>query len=64
MPELKKLLEIRKALLALKGPLGNVPEFRQSVQKILDDEQLRQKLLAELGIEEGKSAAASAQKDH
>ena len=50
VPELRKLLELRKALLALKGPLGNVPAFRKSVQNILDDEDLRKKLLDELGV--------------
>lgn len=50
VPELRKLMELRRALLALKGPLGNVPAFRKSVQGILDDEDLRRKLLDELGI--------------
>ena len=50
IPELRKLMELRRALLALKGPLGNVPAFRKSVQGILDDEDLRRKLLDELGI--------------
>ena len=50
VPELRKLMELRSALLALKGPLGNVPAFRKSVQSILDDEDLRRKLLDELGI--------------
>ena len=63
MPELKKLLDLRKALLALKGPLGNVPEFRKSVQKILDDEQLRRKLLVELGIDDQKPADGRTQEN-
>ena len=50
MPELRQLLELRNALLALKGPLGNVPAFRKAVQNILDDEDLRKKLLDELEI--------------
>ena len=54
VPELRKLLELRKALLALKGPLGNVPAFRKAVQNILDDEDLRNKLLNELGIDPDK----------
>ena len=61
VPELRKLMELRSALLALKGPLGNVPAFRKSVQSILDDEDLRRKLLDELGIgadEEHDSDAA------
>jgi len=29
IPELKKLMELRDALVALKGPLGNAPAFRR-----------------------------------
>jgi type VI secretion system protein ImpB len=48
VPELRKLLELREALVSLKGPLGNVPSFRKAIQGVLDDEGVRQKLLAEL----------------
>ena len=61
VPELRKLLELRSALLALKGPLGNVPAFRKSVQSILDDEDLRRKLLEELGIGADEQSAADAE---
>jgi type VI secretion system protein ImpB len=50
VPELKKLLELRKALTALKSPLGNVPAFRKKLQSLLGDEGNRAKLMAELGI--------------
>ena len=50
VPELKKLLELRKALTALKSPLGNVPAFRKKLQTLLGDEANRAKLIAELGI--------------
>jgi type VI secretion system protein ImpB len=50
VPELKKLLELRKALTALKSPLGNVPAFRKKLQNLLGDEGNRAKLMAELGI--------------
>lgn len=50
VPELKSLLELRKSLLALKGPLGNVPAFRKSIQSILSDDTSREKLIRELGL--------------
>jgi type VI secretion system protein ImpB len=50
VPELKKLLELRTALHALKGPLGNVPAFRKKIDALLKDSSQRQKLLAELGL--------------
>jgi len=53
-PELKKLLELRKALGALKGPLSNVPEFRKKIQELVKDEETRDKLLKELGVDENK----------
>ncbi len=48
VPELAKLLELREALIALKGPLGNVPAFRKAIQNVLEDQGSREKLLAEL----------------
>lgn len=50
IPELKKLVEIRKALKALKGPLGNVPDFRKKLQELVSDEGTRQQLMKELQI--------------
>lgn len=50
VPELAKLLELRSALKALKGPLGNVPEFRNKLQSLVQDPDTRAKLLAELGL--------------
>ncbi|WP_299483461.1 type VI secretion system contractile sheath small subunit [uncultured Roseibium sp.] len=47
-PELNSLLELREALVALKGPLGNVPAFRKAIQGVLGDEAAREKLLSEL----------------
>ena len=51
VPELKKLMELRDALKALKGPLGNIPEFRKKIQDIVKDEEVKARLLEELGIE-------------
>lgn len=50
VPELNKLLELREALVALKGPLGNVPAFRKQLQHLLKDEQARQQLAQELDL--------------
>jgi type VI secretion system protein ImpB len=50
VPELRKLLELRSALSALKGPLGNIPAFRKKIQGLLGDNEARQKLMGELGI--------------
>ena len=52
VPELKQLLDLREALTALKGPLGNVPAFRKKIQDLIQDEGTRARLLGELGIED------------
>ncbi|EMG38277.1 type VI secretion protein, VC_A0107 family [Desulfocurvibacter africanus PCS] len=51
VPELAKLVQLRDALLALKGPLGNVPEFRKKIQELVSDPGARERLLKELGLE-------------
>lgn len=50
VPELKKLLELREALVALKGPMGNIPAFRAQLQALLANEETREQLIQELGI--------------
>jgi type VI secretion system protein ImpB len=50
-PELNKLLELREALQALKGPMSNRPEFRKKIQEIVKDETAREKLLKELNLD-------------
>lgn len=51
IPEMRKLFELRETLKALKGPLGNVPEFRKKIQNLIKDEGARDRLFKELGIE-------------
>ncbi len=54
VPQLASMLELRDALTALKGPLGNLPEFRKKVQSLVSDPATREKLLKELGGGEEK----------
>lgn len=50
VPELKQLVALRDALKALKGPLGNLPEFRKQLQQLIQSDEARAQLLAELGV--------------
>lgn len=54
--ELRQLIALREALKALKGPLGNLPDFRKKLQQLVQDDEAREQLLKELGAapEEGK----------
>ncbi|MSP26739.1 MAG: type VI secretion system contractile sheath small subunit [Myxococcales bacterium] len=54
VPELKKLLDLRAALTALKGPLGNEKAFRNKIQGILNDPSARNRIINELGITKDK----------
>ncbi len=49
VPEIKKNVDLRQALLAVKGPLGNMPALRKSIQKIMDNDKERANLIKELG---------------
>ncbi len=51
VPELRALMDLREALVALKGPLGNVPAFRKMIEETLKDDNLKAELFRELGIE-------------
>lgn len=51
VPELNKLLQLREALMALKGPMGNIPDFRKAVLAALKDEKTKAKLLLEIKAE-------------
>lgn len=48
VPALRDLLELRNALNALKGPLGNLPAFRKKLQALLARAEDRKRLIEEL----------------
>lgn len=48
---LRKLMELREALKAVKSPIANTPAFRKQVQALIDDADTRDKLLKELGLD-------------
>ena len=45
VPELKKLLETREALTALKAPLANKRAFQKKIAELVQDEETRKKLM-------------------
>ncbi|MDF1880602.1 type VI secretion system contractile sheath small subunit [Sulfurimonas sp. MAG313] len=50
VPELKALMELRESLIALKGPLGNVPAFKKAIESAVNDKEDRDKLLSEMNL--------------
>lgn len=56
VPELKRLLELREALTALKGPLSSRRTFRKMLETLLSDESARDKLMKELGLGAGEGS--------
>ena len=50
--ELRQLAELRSAIASLKGPLANIPEFRQRIKELVDNKEKRDLLLQELGLQE------------
>jgi len=52
VPELQQLIALRDSLKALKGPMGNLPEFRKQLQALMNDDGARERLLAELGVKD------------
>ncbi|WP_426142418.1 type VI secretion system contractile sheath small subunit [Pseudomonas sp. DWP3-1-2] len=51
VPEMQKLMELRDALMALKGPLGNAPAFRKAIESVLEDDDSRSRVLSEIGLD-------------
>lgn len=65
VPELKSLLELRDALATLRSPLGNKGNFRKRINSILSDDDARQQMLKELGLDDeaGSGEATPAKED-
>ena len=55
VPELRKLLELRAALTALKGPLSSRRGFRKKLEALLDDDAARDQLMKEVGLDGSKT---------
>ncbi len=55
IPALGALMELRDALRALKGPLGNLPQFRRHLAETVKDEAARKALLTELKLSDKDS---------
>jgi type VI secretion system protein ImpB len=51
VPQMQKLMELRDALMALKGPLGNAPAFRKAIEDVLENPESRNRVLDELGLQ-------------
>ena len=51
VPEMRRLLELRSALNALKGPLAAVPEFRKRLSVMLHSREGRARLARVVGVE-------------
>jgi len=50
IPEMKVLMELRQSLMALKGPLGNVPAFRKAIESAISNKEERDALMSELNL--------------
>lgn len=50
IPEMNSLLKLREALISLKGPLGNIPAFRNALEEVLHDESQRRQIMRELQL--------------
>lgn len=59
-PALGQLMELRDALRALRGPLGNVSEFRRSLEKAVHDDATRAALMKELNVAADAKGATTA----
>ncbi|SFL95301.1 type VI secretion system protein ImpB [Desulfomicrobium norvegicum] len=54
IPEMRKLLQLRDALVSLKGPMGNIPAFRKAIEEVLADDRQREMIMKELGMNDAE----------
>lgn len=54
VPEMRKLLQLRDALVSLKGPMGNIPAFRKAIEEVLADDRQREMIMKELGMNDAE----------
>lgn len=47
-PQMAQLMALRQALTALKGPMGNIPAFRNRLRELLEDQKTRAQLMQEV----------------
>ena len=62
VPELAAVVEIREALVALRGPLGNVKAFSKKLRDVLGDDAARERLMRELDMA-GSGAPSAPESD-
>ncbi|SQH33581.1 type VI secretion system contractile sheath small subunit [Pseudomonas mucidolens] len=53
VPSLNRLMELRDALVALKGPLANDPQLRENVQKLLINAENHERVLGKVSVPAG-----------
>jgi type VI secretion system protein ImpB len=63
IPEMRKLLQLRDALVSLKGPMGNIPAFRKAIEEVLADDRQREMIMKELGMTEAEVNSLKKSKD-
>lgn len=63
VPEMRKLLQLRDALVSLKGPMGNIPAFRKAIEEVLADDRQREMIMKELGMTDAEVNSLKKAKD-
>lgn len=63
VPQMRKLLQLRDALVSLKGPMGNIPAFRKAIEEVLADDRQREMIMKELGMTEAEVNSLKKAKD-